>query len=78
MWVGGERHAPAALPLGKRPSNHCTGGWVGPRPGLEGCGKFRPPTGIRSPDDPALNESLYRLSYRGTIIKDMTLQHLLV
>ena len=27
--------------------------------------KISPPTGIRSPDRPARNESLYRLSYRG-------------
>jgi len=25
----------------KRPGNHCTGGWVGPRAGLYGCGKSR-------------------------------------
>ena len=29
--VGGQRHAPAALPPGKKPGIHCTGGWVGPR-----------------------------------------------
>jgi hypothetical protein len=37
---------------------------VGPRAGLDGCGKSRP-TGIRSPDHPARSESLYRLSYPG-------------
>jgi hypothetical protein len=41
MVVGGQRHAPAALPRG-RPSAHCIGGWVGPRAGLKGCGKSRP------------------------------------
>jgi hypothetical protein len=39
MGVAGKRHAPAALPPGKRPAPHCTGGWVGPRAGLDGCGK---------------------------------------
>ena len=39
MGVGGQRHAPAALPPGKRPGTHCIGGWVGPRAGLDGCGK---------------------------------------
>jgi len=39
--VGGQRHAPAVLPLGKRPSTHCIGGRVGSRAGLEGCGKSR-------------------------------------
>jgi hypothetical protein len=44
--VGGQRHAPAALPLGNRPGIHCIGGWVGPRAGLDGCGKSRPPLGF--------------------------------
>jgi hypothetical protein len=44
--VGGQRHAPAALPPGKRPGTHCIGGWVGPRAGLGGCGKSRSPPGF--------------------------------
>jgi hypothetical protein len=40
---------------------------LGPRAGLDGCGKSRPPTGIRSPDRPARSESLYRLSYLGPL-----------
>jgi hypothetical protein len=46
----------------ERPGTHCTGGWVGPRDGLEVCEKSRP-TRIRSPDRPAHSQSLYRLSY---------------
>jgi hypothetical protein len=42
MRVGGQLHAPAALPPGKRPGTHCIGGWVGPRAGLDGCEKSRP------------------------------------
>jgi hypothetical protein len=42
MGVGGQRHAPAALLLGKRPRTHCIGGRVGPSAGLDGCGKSRP------------------------------------
>jgi len=34
MGVGGQHHAPAALPTGKRPSTHFIGGWVGPRASL--------------------------------------------
>ena len=49
----------------ERPGTHCIGGWVGPRAGLDGCGKSRPPTGIRFADRPASRESLYRLSYPG-------------
>jgi len=44
------------------PGIHRIGGWVGPRAGLDGCGKSCPPTGIRSSDRPACRESLYRLS----------------
>jgi hypothetical protein len=40
--IGGQSHAPAALPPEKRPGNHCIGVWVGPRAGLDGCGKSRP------------------------------------
>ena len=39
--VGGQRHAPAALPR-ERPGIHSIGGWVGPRAGPDGCGKSRP------------------------------------
>jgi hypothetical protein len=34
--VSGERHVPAALyPRGKDPGTHWTGGWVGPRAGMD-------------------------------------------
>jgi hypothetical protein len=33
---------PWPLYLQERPSIHCTGGWVGPRAGLEVCEKSRP------------------------------------
>jgi hypothetical protein len=42
MGVGGQHHSLAALPLGKRPGTHCTGGWVGLRVSLDRCGKSRP------------------------------------
>jgi len=50
MGVGGQRHAPATLPPPprERPGTHCLGGRLGPRAGLDLCGKSRPPTGIRS------------------------------
>jgi len=44
MGVGGQPHAPAALPPGRRPGTHCIGGWMGPRAGLDGRGKSRPPS----------------------------------
>jgi hypothetical protein len=43
---------PAAIPSpspGKKPSNNDTGGWVGPRAYLDGCGRSRP-TGNQFPD----------------------------
>jgi hypothetical protein len=33
---------PAALPPGKRPGTHSIGGWIGPRAGVDGCGKLCP------------------------------------
>jgi len=30
----------------ERPDAHCTGGWVGPRAGLDGRGKPHPPLGF--------------------------------
>jgi len=41
MGEGGQWQAPAALPPGKRAVTRCIGGWVGPRTGLDGCGKSR-------------------------------------
>ena len=39
---------------------------MGPRAGLDGCGKSRPSTtGIRSPDRPARSQSLYRIRCAG-------------
>jgi hypothetical protein len=37
--VGGQRHASMALASRKKPFTHFIGGWVGPRAGLDGCGK---------------------------------------
>jgi len=49
----------------ERPGTHWTGGWVGPRAGLNECGKSRP-SGIQSPDCPARRQWVYRLSYPGS------------
>ena len=64
MGVGGQRHAQAVLPPGKRPETHCIGGWVVLRAGLDGCRKSLPHRDL-IPDHPAHSESLYRLSYPG-------------
>jgi len=56
--VGGQRHASAALPPGKRLGTRCIGDWVGPRAVLDGRGKSLHSTGIRSPDPPIRSVSL--------------------
>jgi len=63
--VGGECHPPATLPGGKGPGTHCIGGWVGPRAGLDRCGKSRPHrhsrvTGPSSPQLVAIPTELSR------------------
>ena len=61
MEVGGQRHAPAALPPGKTQYPLHSG----PQGRSGRVRKISPPTGIRSPDLPARSESLYRLGYPG-------------
>jgi hypothetical protein len=46
MWVGGQRHALAALPPGKGPGTHCTVGWVGPQGRSGRVLKNSPPPGF--------------------------------
>ena len=72
MGMGGQRHAPTALHLGKVPGTHCIGGWVGPSVGLDGCGKSPP----RLDSQTVLPvESMYRLSCRGhrAVLNPLTL-----
>jgi hypothetical protein len=75
MGLSGQRHAPAALyPRGKTHGTHCTGGWVGPRAGLdtEDRGKIPSPLpGIehRSPGRPGGSQTLYCLSYPLTVFR---------
>jgi hypothetical protein len=41
--VSGQQHAPAAVYPRERSGTHCTGGWVGPRAGLDGQKISSPP-----------------------------------
>jgi hypothetical protein len=70
MKLGGQRHAPAALPRGKTQYRlYRRLGWP-KRVGLDGYGKYRPPPHRDSiPEPPARSESLYRLSYPGPPFK---------
>jgi hypothetical protein len=45
--VGSQCYTPADLPPGKKPGTKCTEGCVGPRGGLDNCGKSRSPTSPR-------------------------------
>ena len=38
---GWSAQRPGRFTPGERPGTHCTGGWVGPRTGLDGCRKSR-------------------------------------
>ena len=70
--VGGQRHAPAAIPPGKDPVPIVQeAGWA-PWPVWTGAENLAA-TGIRSPDRPARSGSLYRLRYPSP-----SLYHLLV
>jgi hypothetical protein len=62
-----------SLPPGKT-LPHFTGGWVGPRVGLDGCGKSLP-NGSWFPDRPARSQSLYRLRYPAVRNKIHSLKH---
>ena len=59
MAVGGQRYAPAAL-LPRKTRYPLYRRWVGPSAGMDGCGKSRPPNGIRSPDRLARSEHYVR------------------
>jgi hypothetical protein len=69
MVVGGQHHAPAALPPRKSPGTTSIEGLGGPQGRSGRVWKTSPHNGIRSPDRPARSESLYRLSYRGPRIQ---------
>jgi hypothetical protein len=58
MGVGGQRHALATLPPGKRPGTPCIGGWMGPRTSVDDAENLFP-TRIRSLDHPACGKLLY-------------------
>jgi hypothetical protein len=66
MGVGGQQHAPAALPPGK--TRYPLYRRLGVPQGRSGrVRKISPPIRISSPDRPARSESLYRLSYRAPL-----------
>jgi hypothetical protein len=72
MGVSGQNHAPAALyPRGKNLRHHCTGGWVGPRAGLdeEARGKIFCLYRGSNPGRPVRSQTLHCLNYPGSYIR---------
>ena len=65
--VRGQRHALAALYPRERPGTHCTEGCVGPRAGLDRCGKFFL---LRDSIPGPSSQSLYRLRYPANTEQD--------
>jgi hypothetical protein len=65
IWGGWSRPHPGRFSPRERPGTICKGGNQGRSRWLQ---KISPPTGIRSPDRPSRNESLYRLSYPGPLL----------
>jgi hypothetical protein len=68
MGVSGQHHAPAAL-YPRAPGTHCTGGWVGPRAGLDAEARRKILCPCRG-SNPGLvrSQTLYCLSYRGSYL----------
>ena len=64
MGVGGQRHAPAALPPGNTRYPLYTG-WVAPGPVWTGAENLAL-TGIRSPDRPARSDQFLYTFFQGT------------
>jgi hypothetical protein len=73
--VRGQRHAPAAPYPGKDPVHIVQGAGWAPGPVWRDAGKSRP-TGIRSPDRPALRKTLYRLRYLAHVDQSYLHQYL--
>ena len=72
--MGDQRHAPAALSPGK-PRYLLYRNLGGPQNRSVQVRKISPSIGIRSPDPPARNESLYRLRYPGSSTTSGPLHH---
>jgi hypothetical protein len=68
--VGDQRHAPAALPPGKRPSVTEQEAWWATGPVWTRAENLAT-TGIQSPDRPARSQSLHRLPYTGRFTTEL-------
>jgi hypothetical protein len=68
-WVVRVTPRPRFTPGERTPSTHCTRGWVGPRAGLDAgdSRKILCPCQGSNLDRPARSQTLYCLSYRGSV-----------
>jgi hypothetical protein len=66
-WVVSITPRPRFTPAERAPGTHCTGGWVGPRAGLDAEVRGKIPCLCRgsNPGRPVRSQTLYRLSYTG-------------
>jgi hypothetical protein len=60
---------PRPLYSRERPGTHRTEGWVGPRAGMDGCGKSRPSPGfdLRTVQPVASRDTDYTINYTGNL-----------
>jgi hypothetical protein len=67
-WVVSITPRPRFTPRESTPGTHCTGGWVGPRAGLDAGARRKTlcPCRGSNPDRPARRQTIYWLSYRGS------------
>jgi hypothetical protein len=66
--VSGQQHAPTVLYPRERPGTHCTGGWVGPRAGLDW--RKISPHRNSNPDRPARSPAPIPTELPGPPIRD--------
>jgi hypothetical protein len=68
MGVSDQHHAPAALYPQGTPDTHCTGGWVGPRVGLDAEARGKILCRGSNPGRLVRSQTLYWLSYPGSLL----------
>jgi hypothetical protein len=65
-WVVSVTPRPRFTTAERAPGTYCTGGWVGPRAGLDA--EARRPCRGSNPDRPVRSQPLYYLSYHGSTV----------
>jgi hypothetical protein len=68
-WVVSVTPKPRFTPGERTSGTHCTGGWVGPRAGLDAEARGKIPCRGSNPDRPARSQTLFCLSYHDSSFK---------